>query len=95
MPLSRHFNGVENEEDEDDVGARVPLLKPAYYRGASCIHGVSGLLTDWWLWEILGAITCIIALAVIAVLLFVYDSSSLPDWPSVFTVRSSILNDYP
>lgn len=92
MPLSRYFNGAENGEDADD---RIPLLQPTYDQGASCIHGVSGLLSDWWLWEILGAITSIIALVVIAILLFIYDSSSLPDWPSVFTVRSSILADGP
>lgn len=84
MPLSRDGDSPAVENGDD---ARIPLLQPAVSQGASLAHNVASLLSDWWLWEIIGACTSIVALTIIAVLLFVFDGSSLPDWPSVFTVR--------
>ncbi len=76
--------------DGDHVLAdsRTPLLKSLpLQRASSARSKISGLLSDWWLWEIISAATCILALAVIVVILLLYDSSALPDWPFVFTVR--------
>jgi len=76
--------------DGDHVLAdsRTPLLKSLpLQRASSARSRISGLLSDWWLWEIISAATCMLALAVIVVILLLYDSSALPDWPFVFTVR--------
>lgn len=72
---------------ENDNSERVPLFKSASSQGASLTQQTGSLLLNWWLWELLEACISIIALVVIVIILFVYDGSSLPDWPSVFTVR--------
>ena len=78
----------ESDGRNGTANSSTPLLLPNASRRASTFLGLlSGLLQDWWLWELIGATTCVVALAVIIVLLAVYDSCSLPDWPSVFTVR--------
>lgn len=80
-------DGIENVHGRSRIDLRTPLLRenPAQ---RSCLVGqkLSSLLQDWWLWELLGAATCLLALLIIVVLLLVYDSCALPDWPSVFTV---------
>lgn len=70
-----------------DVDSGTPLLKQSVPRPASLSRKLSLLLQDWWLWEILSALTALISSTVIIVILVIFDSSSLPDWPSVFTVR--------
>lgn len=74
---------------EDDPSE--PLLRTASSKATTVASNTSNLLADWWLWEILSASTSVLALFVIAVILLVYDGSSLPDWPSVFTVRPVLL----
>ena len=74
-------------DDAQDVDFRTPLLKQSVPRPASVSRKISLLLQDWWLWEILSALTALISSTVIIVILVIFDSSSLPDWPSVFTVR--------
>lgn len=74
----------------DTDGERIPLLNSASSQGVALAQRVGTLLSNWWLWELIEACTSIIALAVIVVILFVYDGSSLPDWPSVFTVRQCL-----
>ncbi|KAL8675024.1 MAG: hypothetical protein Q9168_000619 [Polycauliona sp. 1 TL-2023] len=75
---------------EDDSHERTPLLKQASSSGASVVQNAGNLLANWWLWELIEACTSILALAVIVIILFIYDGSSLPDWPSVFTINSVI-----
>ncbi|KAL8999341.1 MAG: hypothetical protein Q9169_001767 [Polycauliona sp. 2 TL-2023] len=75
---------------EENHHERTPLLKKASSGGASVIQNAGTLLSDWWLWEVIEACTSIVALAVIVIILFIYDGSSLPDWPSVFTINSVI-----
>ena len=76
---------VRNGQEHAD--SSTPLLKANHIRGTqSTRQKVSSLFADWWLWEIISAVTCILALTVVVVILLVYDSSALPDWPSVFTV---------
>ncbi len=77
---------------EENVGngnsdSSTPLLQRASSRHKFLGLKMADLLQDWWLWEICGAATAMLAILTIAVILVVYDSSSLPDWPSVFTVR--------
>ena len=72
---------------DDDNSERAPLLKAASSQGASLTQHTGSLLSNWWLWELLETCISTIALVVIVIILFVYDGSSLPDWPSVFTVR--------
>ncbi|KAK0507926.1 hypothetical protein JMJ35_009815 [Cladonia borealis] len=77
-------------DDAQDVDSRTPLLKQSVPRPASLSRKISSLLQDWWLWEILSALTALISSTVIIVILVIFDSSSLPDWPSVFTINSTI-----
>ncbi|KAL8785501.1 MAG: hypothetical protein Q9213_003327 [Squamulea squamosa] len=79
---------ARNTEDGDNE--RLPLLKSASSQGSSFAQKTSGLLSNWWLWELIEACTSILALAVVVIILFIYDGSSLPDWPSVFTINSVI-----
>ena len=77
-----------------DADSRSPLLKQSVPRPASLSRKISLLLQDWWLWEILSALTALISSTVIIVILVIFDSSSLPDWPSVFTVCCMPLHSY-
>ena len=89
------YSAIDGPNDAGGNGttdSTTPLLKTSPVRRSfSLSNKLSGLLQDWWLWEVIGAITCVIALAVIVVVLAIYDSCSLPDWPSVFTVRELTL----
>ena len=86
-----------SSESDGGVNSSTPLLKTKPSRHAfSLLNRLSSLLEDWWLWEILGATTCVLALLIIIVILAIFDSRSLPDWPSVFTVREhSSIFPYP
>ena len=80
--------------DAQGVDSRTPLLKQSVPRPASLSRKISLLLQDWWLWEILSALTALISSTVIIAILVIFDSSSLPDWPSVFTVRCMSLQSH-
>lgn len=86
MPFSgsRRPDGRAQEAD-----AQTPLLRKSLQKSAAVSTKIALLLQDWWLWEILSAITGLVAIIVIIVILVLFDQSSLPDWPSVFTVRST------
>lgn len=90
-PSMEASNGSDGGADSS-----TPLLKTKPSRHAfSLLDRLSSLLQDWWLWEILGAITCVLALSIILIILAIYDSRSLPDWPSVFTVRDFSISPFP
>ena len=73
---------------DQELDPHTPLLKAIPVQRASAAwQNILDLLSDWWLWEITSAITCLFALAVIVLVLLIFDSSDLPNWPSVFTVR--------
>ncbi len=89
-----HHDGASrrNNDDEREISSRTPLLKPSTINDNNNHYGfmwgkISNLLQDWWLWELIAMGTSIASMVIIAVILFLYDASSLPDWPSVFTVR--------
>jgi ABC-type Zn2+ transport system substrate-binding protein/surface adhesin len=90
-----HHDGASrrNDDDEREISSRTPLLKPSTDNNKNnnrpgFIWGkIFELLQDWWLWELIAIGTSIASMVIIAVILFLYDASSLPDWPSVFTVR--------
>ena len=86
MPFSgsRRPDGHAQEAD-----AQTPLLRKSLQKSAAVSTKIALLLQDWWLWEILSAITAVVAIIVIIIILVLFDQSSLPDWPSVFTVRFS------
>ncbi|KAL8842161.1 MAG: hypothetical protein Q9176_002854 [Flavoplaca citrina] len=79
---------------DDNNDERAPLLKSTSSshedQGSSLAQNAGNLLANWWLWELIEACTSLAALAVIIIILFIYDGSSLPDWPSVFTINSVI-----
>lgn len=83
-PLLRNL-GCDALSDMGEDDPSVPLLSSAPSKVAS---NATQLLADWWLWEAIEASTGIFALSIIAIILFIYDGSALPDWPSIFTVRS-------
>ncbi|KAL8826521.1 MAG: hypothetical protein Q9170_007369 [Blastenia crenularia] len=62
---------------EDDP--RTPLLQSASSKGVSVVSRVSNLLSDWWLWELFEAGSSILAVLIIASILFFYDA--LPNGP--------------
>lgn len=75
------------QSDEHDADFRTPLLAKSLPRPASITQRIALLLQDWWLWELASASVAVLATTAIIVILVLYDGSSLPDWPSVFTVR--------
>lgn len=85
MPTSgsSHLDGHAQDAD-----SQTPLLKKSLNKSATVSKKVILLFQNWWLWEIVSAITAVLAIIVIIVILVVFNQSSLPDWPSVFTVRS-------
>lgn len=85
MSRAAHHDDGHNQDDD----FRTPLLKKGMPKPAVVSNRISLLLQDWWLWEILSAIVAVLATSAIVVILVLYDNSSLPDWPSVFTVRCS------
>ena len=78
----------DHAQDERDANSRTPLLKRSLPEPTNVSKRTALLFQDWWLWEIVSATTAVLAIAVIIVVLVIFDQSSLPDWPSVFTVRS-------
>ena len=74
--------------NERDVNSQTPLLRESLDIPMSASKRLSLLFQNWWLWEILAAGTAFTAIAVITIILVVFNQSALPDWPSVFTVRS-------
>ena len=84
---SEHQNG-EHERIDNSM---TPLLKDQTLDPDSSLFSkAAALLQDWWLWELLGSGTSILAMTAIVVILAIYDSSSLPDWPSSITINSTI-----
>lgn len=81
MPRGSHTN-------EGDANSQTPLLKRTFPKPATLLAKTILLFQNWWLWEIVSAVTAVLTVTVIIVILVVFDQCSLPDWPSVFTVRS-------
>ena len=75
----------DNGHNHDD-SITTPLLKKTASHTDSLLNQISLLFSDWFLWELLSVFVAVLALVPIVSILAVYDSSSLPDWPSVFTV---------
>ena len=85
---SSHLDGhAQNADpDERDADSQTPLLKRIVLKPPTALKRVSLLFQNWWMWEIVSAIVAVLAIIVIIVILVGFDQSSLPDWPSVFTV---------
>ena len=85
MPTSGSSHIDDHAQDTD---SQTPLLKGSLPKSATVARRISLLFQNWWLWEIISATTAVLAIMVIVIILVVFDQSSLPDWPSVLTVRS-------
>ncbi len=83
----------DSQPDEHTADSRTPLLTKSHSKPASITRRIALLLQDWWLWELASASVAILASTAIVVILVLYDGSSLPDWPSVFTVRTAIVSN--
>lgn len=93
MPIS---NPDDSDRDGCGLGshesdAQTPLLKSSLTSRRSISRELTLLFQDWFLWEILSALIAILAVGLVVAILAVYDSRSLPDWPSVLTVGFSPL----
>lgn len=77
--------------DEQDTHSQSPLLRAYHKQPIPASPKIPLLFQNWWLWEIVSASTAFLAIVVIIIILAVFDQSSLPDWPSVLTVRSIYL----
>lgn len=91
--LKQNRGPGQASDDYDGLDSTTPLLTKTLAQTKSLRQHVAFALQNWFLWEIISAITASIAIAMIVVLLAVYDSSSLPDWPSSLTVGSTVLCD--
>lgn len=78
------FNGDQGDGTDDNP--QTPLLKNASSTSHSLSEWLALVFQDWFGWEIISALVALLSLAAIASVLAAYDSSSLPDWPSVITV---------
>ena len=81
-------HGQDAYTDELDADPQTPLLKRSAPEGSSASRRISLRFQNWWLWEIVSAITAALSIIAIIIILVAFDQRSLPDWPSVFTVRS-------
>lgn len=81
--------GHASAEYEADAHPQTPLLSKSISKTAAIGEKTAVLLQDWWLWELASAVVASLATIAILLILLLYDGSSLPDWPSVFTVRIS------
>lgn len=82
-------HGQNAIRDDRDVDSRTPLLKNSLPTPTLVSQKTALLFQNWWLWEILSAGTAVSAIILIIAILILFDQSSLPDWPSVFTVDFS------
>lgn len=87
--LDGHMQAVDL--DEQDTHSQLPLLGAYHKQPVTASPKLPLLFRDWWLWEIVSAGTASLAIVVIIIIFALFDQSSLPDWPSVFTVRSTYL----
>ncbi len=92
MPTAGHLDGHNQDPnpDERDTDPQTPLLllKKPLPKPTSMSKRMALLFHNWWLWEIVSAGIAVLAVTVVIAILVVFDQSSLPDWPSIFTVRS-------
>lgn len=92
-PLRNYGSQIDDPIQDSDIeerqhaNSRTSLLNAAGQQSSSISQKTSNLLQDWWLWEILSSFVSLLSILSIVVILIVYDSSSLPDWPFVFNVR--------
>lgn len=85
--LGSRVQDANANPDERDANTQTPLLQKTPLKPVTVSKRIALLLQNWWLWEIVSASTAVLAATVIIIILLVFDQSSLPDWPSVFTVR--------
>lgn len=76
----------DSDNEEQSTNYTTPLLKASDSQSSSILQSVGKLLQDWWLWEVIASLTSLLSITAITVILIIYNSSSLPDWPSFLTV---------
>lgn len=77
----------------NDVGDIVDIHTPLLNSNALSKKGFTATskrlslsFQDWFSWDLASAFTASLSMAAIVILLAIFDGSSLPDWPSIFTV---------
>ena len=81
-------NTLEHGADAGrDEGEDSPLLPKDLGKWSSSLISKLGLsFQDWFSWELVSALVALVSVSAIIVVLAIFDNSSLPDWPSIFTV---------
>ena len=86
-PHPRHCHSEDANTVTADSNSNTPLLKSAG-TGSECrTQSIAKSFQDWFSWELLSATIAGLSMTAIVTVLAIFDDSSLPDWPSVFTVR--------
>ena len=87
-PTFRAQDGRANEGG-DVVNSYTPLLNPITLskKGVTASSNRLSLsFQDWFSWDLVSAFTASLSMVAIVIILAIFDGSSLPDWPSIFTV---------
>ena len=86
-----HIDGHIQDANPDDLDPdpQTPLLG-SVPKCSSVSKRIALHFQNWWLWEIVSASTAALSIIAIIIILVAFDQSSLPDWPSIFTVRSPL-----
>lgn len=88
FPTSQAQDGDANE-DVDVVNSHTPLLN-SNALSKKVLPASSKRLSlsfqDWFSWDLASAFTASLSMVAIVIILAIFDGSSLPDWPSIFTV---------
>lgn len=85
-PSPKKGNSVARDYD----GANISLMEEDATTPSRTNHRPVSELFQAWIWEILSCIVAIAALVAFAVILRVYNGSSLSEWPHVITINSII-----
>lgn len=88
---SPNFQAQDGQANEvgDVVDSHTPLLNSNALSKKGFTASSKRLslsFQDWFSWDLASAFTASLSMAAIVILLAIFDGSSLPDWPSIFTV---------
>ena len=89
MTTATHIHQANNAQESpaDHASIVTPLLQKPSAVSSSIAETVKDSFADWFSWEVLCAIIATLSYIAISAVLVIFDESSLPDWPSIFTVR--------
>lgn len=84
---------VGNRNNADKYNSTEALVKPlesSPLDKVSIVNKFSSTASDWWLWEVLGCLTALVALLAIIITLNAHNNRPLPNWPFSITINSLV-----